>query len=45
MYKTADDYTGFNPESVDRTLPTAYGYQRAGSPIYRTITIGLNLDF
>ncbi len=45
MYKTADDYTGFNPESVDRTLPTAYGYQRAGSPIFRTISIGLNLDF
>ncbi|WP_089376743.1 SusC/RagA family TonB-linked outer membrane protein [Lutibacter flavus] len=45
MYKTADDYTGFNPESVDRTGPTTYGYQRAGSPIYSTISIGLNLDF
>ncbi|SIS85616.1 TonB-linked outer membrane protein, SusC/RagA family [Zobellia uliginosa] len=45
MYKTADDYTGFNPESIDRTSPTSYGYQRAGSPIYRTISIGLNLDF
>lgn len=45
MYKRADDYTGFNPESVDRTGPTTYGYQRAGSPIYSTISIGLNLDF
>ncbi|MBT9187805.1 SusC/RagA family TonB-linked outer membrane protein [Zobellia russellii] len=45
MYKTADDYTGFNPESIDRTSPTSYGYQRAGSPIFRTISIGLNLDF
>jgi TonB-linked SusC/RagA family outer membrane protein len=45
MYKTADDYTGFNPESVDKTGPTTYGYQRAGSPIYSTISIGLNLDF
>jgi len=45
MYKTADNYTGFNPESVDRTGPTTYGYQRAGSPIYRTISFGLNLDF
>lgn len=45
MYKTADGYTGFNPESIDRTSPTTYGYQRAGSPIYRTISLGLNLDF
>ncbi len=45
MYKTADDYTGFNPESLDKTSPTNYGYQRAGSPIFRTISFGLNLDF
>ena len=45
IYKTADNYTGFNPESIDRTNPLTYGYQRAGSPIYRTISIGLNLDF
>jgi len=45
IYETADDYTGFNPESIDRTSPTTYGYQRAGSPIYRTISFGLNLDF
>ncbi|WP_298535681.1 TonB-dependent receptor [uncultured Algibacter sp.] len=45
IYKTADGYTGFNPESIDRTSPTNYGYQRAGSPIASTISIGLNLDF
>ncbi|WP_136480703.1 SusC/RagA family TonB-linked outer membrane protein [Cognatitamlana onchidii] len=45
MYVKADDYTGFNPESIDRTSPTNYGYQRAGSPIARTISLGLNLDF
>ncbi|MFV8280736.1 SusC/RagA family TonB-linked outer membrane protein [Christiangramia marina] len=44
-YWTADDYTGFNPESIDNTSPTTYGYQRAGSPIFRTISIGINADF
>ncbi|MDN3664603.1 SusC/RagA family TonB-linked outer membrane protein [Algibacter miyuki] len=45
IYKTADNYTGWNPEAVDKTSPTQYGYQRGGSPIYRTISLGLNLDF
>jgi TonB-linked SusC/RagA family outer membrane protein len=45
IYVTADDYTGFNPESINRTSPTTYGYQRAGSPIFRTYSIGLNLQF
>jgi TonB-linked SusC/RagA family outer membrane protein len=45
MYFTADDYTGWNPESIDKTAPTSYGYQRGCSPIFRTISIGLNLDF
>ena len=45
MYLTADDYTGFNPESVNNTSPTTYGYQRAGSPVFRTISLGVNLDF
>ncbi|GGG40879.1 SusC/RagA family TonB-linked outer membrane protein [Christiangramia forsetii] len=44
-YWTADDYTGFNPESIDNTSPTTYGYQRAGSPIFKTISIGINADF
>lgn len=45
IYVTADDYTGFNPESINRTSPTTYGYQRAGSPIFRTLSLGLNLEF
>jgi hypothetical protein len=45
LYFTASDYTGFNPESVNTTSPTTYGYQRAGSPINRTITLGLNVEF
>jgi len=45
MYKTADDYTGWNPEALDKTSPTQYGYQRGGSPVYRTISFGLDVDF
>lgn len=45
MYLTADGYTGFNPESINNTSPTTYGYQRAGSPIFSTISIGLNVEF
>jgi len=45
IYVTADDYTGFNPESINNTSPTTYGYQRAGSPIQETITLGVNLEF
>lgn len=45
LYWTADDYTGFNPESIYETSPTTYGYQRAGSPLARTISIGINADF
>lgn len=45
LYVTADDYTGFNPESINDTSPTTYGYQRAGSPIFRTISVGLNVEF
>ena len=45
LYITADDYHGFNPEHVDGSNPRAYGSQRAGTPIFRTITLGLNVDF
>ena len=44
-YQTADGYTGFNPESINNTSPTTWGYQRAGSPIFRTISLGLNVEF
>lgn len=45
LYMTADDYTGFNPESINNTSPTTWGYQRAGSPIQKTVSVGLNLEF
>ncbi|QRM88910.1 SusC/RagA family TonB-linked outer membrane protein [Lacinutrix sp. WUR7] len=49
LYFTADNYTGFNPESVYHTsgtqLATTYGYQRGGSPINQTISLGLNVQF
>lgn len=49
MYLTADGYTGFNPESIYHTsgtqLSTTYGYQRGGSPISSTISLGFNLEF
>ena len=45
IYFTADDYTGYNPESVDNTSSTTYGYQRAGAPIFSTYSLGVNLQF
>ena len=45
IYMTAEGYTGFNPESINDTSGTTYGYQRAGSPIQKTVSFGLNLQF
>ena len=45
LYFWADDYTGLNPESINNTSPLNYGYQRVGSPINRTISLGLNVNF
>lgn len=45
MYFMAKGYTGLNPESINTTSATTYGYQRAGSPVFRTISLGLNLEF
>lgn len=45
MYLKADDYTGFNPESINNTSSTTWGYQRAGSPVFKTISLGINLEF
>jgi TonB-dependent starch-binding outer membrane protein SusC len=45
MYFTAKGYTGLNPESITNTSATTYGYQRAGSPIFRTVSLGLKLEF
>ena len=45
MYLKADNYTGFNPESINNTSSTTYGYQRAGSPVFKTVSLGVNLEF
>jgi len=45
MYLKADGYTGFNPESINTTSSTTYGYQRAGSPVFSTVSLGINLEF
>ncbi len=45
IYITADDYHGFNPEHDDNGNPRAFGSQRAGTPIFKTVTFGINVDF
>ena len=50
LYLFSDSYTSFNPEGVEITNggylgPTTYGYQEGASPIVRSFTIGLNLNF
>ncbi|MFS4448453.1 SusC/RagA family TonB-linked outer membrane protein [Maribacter sp. 2307UL18-2] len=45
VYVTADDYHGFNPEHDDNGNVRAFGSQRAGTPIFKTFTIGMNIDF
>jgi len=46
IYKTSDDYHGFNPEYIDNNnSPRAYGSQRAGTPLFRTVSAGLNVNF
>ncbi len=49
-YKMAKNYTSFNPEGVEITNtgylgPTTYGYQEGASPIVRSFTLGLNVNF
>ncbi|MEM1324996.1 MAG: SusC/RagA family TonB-linked outer membrane protein [Bacteroidota bacterium] len=50
LYIMSDDYTSFNPEGVEVTNggylgPTTYGVQVGASPIVRSFSFGLNLNF
>ena len=50
LYIMADDYTSYNPEGVktsgsDYLGPTTYGAQVGASPIVRSFTVGLNVNF
>ena len=48
LYIMADDYTSYNPEGVKTAGsagPTQYGAQVGASPIIRSFTLGLNVNF
>lgn len=50
LYLFSDGYTSFNPEGVETTNtgylgPTTYGYQEGASPIVRSFTLGLSVNF
>ncbi|MEK6155280.1 TonB-dependent receptor [Flavobacteriaceae bacterium 3-367] len=50
LYLWSDDYTSFNPEGVETTNtgylgPTTYGVQVGASPVVRSFTLGLNINF
>jgi len=50
LYLWADDYTSFNPEGVEITNggylgPTTYGVQVGASPIVRSFSLGVNVNF
>lgn len=50
LYLYSDGYTSFNPEGVEITNnnyagPTTYGYQEGASPLVRSFTFGLNVNF
>ncbi|WP_289039114.1 TonB-dependent receptor [uncultured Zobellia sp.] len=50
LYFMADNYTSFNPEGVEientgYAGPTTYGYQEGASPIVKSFTLGLNVNF
>jgi len=50
LYLMGDDYTSFNPEGVEITNggyagPTTYGLQVGASPVVKSFTLGLNVNF
>jgi len=50
LYLVGDDYTSFNPEGVETTNggyrgPTTYGVQVGASPIVRSFSLGVNVNF
>ncbi|WP_397447694.1 SusC/RagA family TonB-linked outer membrane protein [Polaribacter sp. R77954] len=45
LYIMGDDYTSYNPEGVNTTAPTLYGAQVGASPVVRSFTLGLNVNF
>jgi TonB-linked SusC/RagA family outer membrane protein len=50
LYLMANNYTSFNPEGVETTNtdyagPTTYGVQVGASPVVRSFTFGVNVNF
>ena len=50
LYIWGDDYTSYNPEGIETgnsgyAGPTTYGVQVGASPIVRSFTFGLNVNF
>jgi len=50
LYLWSSDYTSFNPEGIETTNggylgPTTSGVQVGASPVVRSFTIGLNVNF
>ncbi|WP_343329043.1 SusC/RagA family TonB-linked outer membrane protein [Polaribacter staleyi] len=49
LYIMADNYTSYNPEGIETTGdyngPTTSGFQVGASPVVRSFTLGLNLNF
>jgi hypothetical protein len=50
LYLMANDYTSLNPEGVETTNggylgPTTYGVQVGASPVVRSFTFGLDVNF
>lgn len=50
LYLMADNYTSLNPEGVEITNggylgPTTYGVQVGASPVVRSFTLGVNVNF
>ena len=50
LYLSGDDYTSLNPEGVEITNggylgPTTYGVQVGASPLVRSASLGLNVNF
>lgn len=50
LYLMGDDYTSYNPEGIETTNtgylgPTTYGVQVGASPVVRSFTLGLNVNF
>ncbi len=50
LYLWSNEYTSFNPEGIETTNsgyagPTTYGVQVGASPVVRSFTFGLNVNF